>query len=353
MPVDLVHKHLLKACLSQTRLDFSQHLMKWETAQNLQEIDPASARLIPFLYRKAESFGVEIKNYGICRGIYLKAWYQYSLVSALPRKTLVNDALFDKAVLLKGAALQQGVYSLDPPTRPADDVDILIPRGENLKVLQKLIERGFWLDSPISSESLVKLRNSAGLRRGQDHFDIHWSVFPICLDPLFTERLVSRSLRGKDGLRYSSPVDSLLHTIVHGFGSNEIAPIRWILDAGLLIRSGEIDWVTFRQEVSATGWSTIVYPQMTVLQSEYGVKVPPEAYGPKMTSYLITIARIYLKTDSVWLRRFLRLFGWDFAVFAQNQGFRPTLRMAIVSTPKLTLYFIRELREVLSSYLRQ
>jgi hypothetical protein len=346
VPVSFSLRHLLAACLSEYPEEFSVHLRSWEELQDLQEIDAASAGLIPFLYRRAEAFGVQMRNHDLCKGMYLKSWYKYQLRSALPRELLLNNPRLKGAVLLKGAALQQSIYAFDPPTRPADDVDVLIPRESALITLKLMLGDGYQMDNTLSPETLVNLRNSVNLHRGREHLDIHWSIFPVCLDPGFSARLSARAKTGIDGLFYTSPADSLLHTLVHGFGLNEVNPLRWVLDAALLIRSGEVDWNIFNTEARATGWSSVLQYQINLLNSEFEVPVSKEIQLAEQKGYVIGIARMYLSTKNTWIRRFLRVIGWDLAVFSQNQGARPTLFRALVFFPKWVAIFLREFKEV-------
>ena len=112
--------------MSESSSDFEEAVRAWENVQRIDEIDYASMRLIPYLYKQSLKFRIGLSNEGICKGLYLRSWYTTQVKSAMPQRELRDLGLFHGSVILKGAALQQSVYRADPPTRPADDIDVLV-----------------------------------------------------------------------------------------------------------------------------------------------------------------------------------------------------------------------------------
>jgi hypothetical protein len=343
------HETLLRACLSETAKEFEVQVRAWEKIQPMEDIDYASMRLIPYLYKQSLRFDVELKDNGICKGLYLRSWYTIQVKTAMPQRELGNLGFLSGCLILKGAALQQSIYKEDPPTRPADDIDVLIPLALKNKGMTQLIASGFKLEGPFTLSTILTLRNSANLYKGASNVDLHWSIFPICRDPEFHERLVSRATPSTQAFLTPSATDNLIHTLVHGYGSNSIAPIRWVLDAVLLIRSGEIDWTLFNQEVEATGWSELVSHQFKYLKETFAIDAPSDLHFRPSNSYLMWIGRKYLRTNSLWVRRALRLIGWDFAVLATNFGLPPTLKNYFKLLPLHVRSFTQELQELLQS----
>lgn len=341
------HEYLLRACMSESSSDFEEAVRAWENVQRIDEIDYASMRLIPYLYKQSLKFRIGLSNEGICKGLYLRSWYTTQVKSAMPQRELRDLGLFHGSVILKGAALQQSVYRADAPTRPADDIDVLVSSEQKKSQLSSLIEVGFKLDGPFSADTVLNLRNSANLIRGASNVDVHWSIFPICYDPDFNQRLVARATMGNHGFLIPSATDNLIHALVHGYGSNSIQPIRWVLDAVLLIRSGEIDWPLFKKEVEATGWGPIVSHQLEYLRKAFEISLPEGLSFGASKGYLIWLSSMYLRTDALWLRRILRLLGWDFAVLAANVGIVPTFVNYFRIFPLLAKSFLQEFAEFL------
>ena len=318
MKISNEHRTLLMACTADDR-NFESELRKWEQVQDINEIDFATMRLIPYLYKKAKSLNVSMSNEGICRGLYLRAWYMLATVGSPSLEWVREREQFNSAVILKGAAFQATIYGKDPPTRPADDLDLLIPSKAVDAALDTLEVAGLKVDHGLSRQSIRSLRNGTNLYGNHMAIDVHWNLLPVSLDPTFTPRVLSRSVLVHGGLRTLCSTDHLLHTFVHGFARNEILPIRWVLDAALLIREGDIDWGLFWKEVSLTGWHRVVRRQIRFL-AQFGVIVP-EPVGQKFSSnWFLLISEWIVVSRKLWVRRVLRVLGYDFASWAQNNS---------------------------------
>jgi hypothetical protein len=318
MKISNEHRTLLMACTADDR-NFESELRKWEQVQDINEIDFATMRLIPYLYKKAKSLNVSMSNEGICRGLYLRAWYMLATVGSPSLEWVREREQFNSAVILKGAAFQATIYGKDPPTRPADDLDLLIPSNAVDAALDTLEVAGLKVDHGLSRQSIRSLRNGTNLYGNHMAIDVHWNLLPVSLDPTFTPRVLSRSVLVHGGLRTLCSADHLLHTFVHGFARNEILPIRWVLDAVLLIREGDIDWGLFWKEVSLTGWHRVVRRQIRFL-AQFGVIVP-EPVGQKFSSnWFLLISEWIVVSRKLWVRRVLRVLGYDFASWAQNNS---------------------------------
>ena len=337
--------HLIRACLSQDAETFSRHASSWDRAVDIDDIDAASMRLIPLYFKVAQSLGVKIKNAGLCRGVYLKSWYVYKTQGSMPLSTLLEALGNCEAVFLKGVALRSTVYRQDPPTRPADDIDLLVLPSEANAVIETLLARGFRPVANLSIKTFTSLRNGVNLANGNVNVDVHWSIVPICLDPEYLSRIWNRAQESAHGLRVLSDTDNLIHALIHGYGANSIAPIRWVVDATLLIRNGQVDWELFSREICATGWSEMAQRQLDILRMSFGIETPLELSLRRKRSYLAWVSRIYLKSESIYLRRLLRILGWDFGVYATNLQVRPTLAAFIRFLPAVSKAFLREYSE--------
>jgi hypothetical protein len=343
MSVSMQHHALLLACTAESN-EFEKALRNWEQVQDISDIDFATMRLVPYLYKKALALNVSMANEGICRGLYLRAWYLLTTVGSPSLKWIRENKLFDSAVILKGAAFQETIYSKDPPTRPADDVDLLISWDLVDGAFDLLQAAGMQMDHGLSRQTIQSLRNGANFFGANMAIDIHWNLLPVSMDASFTSRVLDRSVRLQDGLRTLSSTDHLLHTLVHGFARNEIPPIRWVLDATLLIRSGEVDWELFWEEVSLTGWYRVVRKQLRFL-SEFGVMVQEPTGQRFRWSWFLLISEWLLLAKGRWVRRILRLLGYDFASWAQNSSRSLSISGYLLNGPEWMGHVLQEWKE--------
>jgi hypothetical protein len=158
-------------------------------------------------------------------------------------------------MLLKGGALTLLHYR-DFGLRPMQDFDILVREEKASHALRLLRESGWETQTAVPrvfSSSFRRYRHSVSLSDGSGQsIDIHWHVLyldcrPGC-DGEFWADSVPVDLHGLQ-LRALNTTDQLLHTCVHGVGWNEIPPMRWIADAAVILRSGEIDWNRLLKQV--------------------------------------------------------------------------------------------------------
>lgn len=314
---------LLKACLAPDS-DFPRLLTEWEEAVELDDIDYGSLRLVPYLYRKLERNRLTARDHGRLRGIYARFWALHHT-----RATPALDAVASLPMtylVLKGTALQTMVYGNDPATRPSDDVDVLVHPSHREAALRYLLRNGFQEQFERPLEMWLKLRKCVGLTRNGVDLDLQWNIFYWSKDDKLTDRMFERAVeidyRGRPLLALS-PTDALLHAVTHGYGINEVPPIRWVLDAALLIRSGEVDWNLFVAESKASGWARSVATQLEILVEVFQVQIPGVILNQLRRSggrVDFAIQRVYLRSPSVWARRLARVFGWDKRVLASNLG---------------------------------
>jgi hypothetical protein len=345
--ISLEHDALLKACTA-SDTEFVANLLEWERIQDIETIDFASMRLIPYLYRKAESLKVQMANKGICKGLYLKAWYLHNTIKTPTIEWIEQQELLENAILLKGGALQYTIYKKDPPSRPSDDVDLLLPRHSAEKALDLLEKQNFQVNHKLSKATIFNLRNGINYFSLDKSIDIHWGIFPVCSDLMFTSRAFDRTIQVSEKLKILSPTDNLIHCLIHGYGTNDLAPIRWVLDAHLLVTSGMVDWELFWEEIDRTGWHRIIRQQIEVL-SRYNTSIDIPRFINFHINAVMFVTEMMLKTNNVYLRRALRLLGYDFGVWAQNFGVKPTLVNYFKTMPKWLPLIVQEWREFITT----
>ncbi len=269
---------LLRACLAPDDL-LERRLHEWESTVLLDDVDAGSYRLLPFLYRRVSRLGLAARDHGRLKGVYARHWYLYHRDIAGSLRILAD--LQDQGLsflLLKGVALQALVYGGDPPTRPGDDVDILVAAHDATAVADGLVSAGLRPAPGAPFPYVLATYRSFGFSGPAGTIDLNWRLHDYCADPLLEARLSATStdvdIRGLP-FRTARPVYHLLHALVHGSGWNEVPGIRWVLDAGLLARGlDEAEWSLFCSEVAACGWRRPILAQLTFLRDEAGAEVP-------------------------------------------------------------------------------
>lgn len=312
---------LLRACLAPND-EFVALLESWQQSIDLDDVDYGSHRLLPYLYRRLERAGLTVRDQGRLRGIYARFWALHH-TKATPALDAVSD-LPVPYLVLKGTALQAMAYGNDPATRPSDDVDVLVHPRDRERALRHLLRDGFDLEVELPLESYLQLRKGASLLRAGIAVDLHWNIFYWSKDPKLIDRMFQRAVpldyRGRPLLSLC-PTDTLLHTVTHGFGTNQVPPIRWVLDAALLIRSGQVDWALLESEAIASGWACATAAQLAVLVNVFGIELPPGLlrrlrWGGGRFDYALQWA--HLRARSIWAKRWARIAGWDTRVLGSN-----------------------------------
>jgi hypothetical protein len=169
--------------------------------------------------------------------------------SALAAAALLAESGIE-VMVGKGMALLLGDY-VRPGTRPMGDIDFYV-RHEHAIATVECLKKAGWSNLaafPETLEARIRRTPSIMLRHDRDgELDLHWH----CLSEIRKQRSDARIWAGSractvDGvaIRLPSANDLLFHIIVHGIYMNELAPLRWVIDAVLLARRvpNEIDWI--------------------------------------------------------------------------------------------------------------
>lgn len=233
--------------------------LQWLEAADFDAIDTSEQRLMPFFDSRLRELAIDHPVQGRVRGLFRWAWY----VEQTMRKELggilrlLAEAAIP-AVLLKGAVLSRVVYA-HPAHRPYGDFDILVPHAQQRRAIAALKAAGGFVSH--TSFHAITLRMPSGFS-----VDLHRSPYQTAfcarhVDPLFTrlrevEAIQREQARAQPGeasrLLTLGNADQLLHTIMHGLCPISPPPIRWIVDAVLLLRREreEIDWDLFQAEAA-------------------------------------------------------------------------------------------------------
>lgn len=257
---------------------------QWQQAVALDDIDHGSFRIIPMLshlLRQQSAEGPDIKRYaGMCR----KAWYSNKLIFH-PTAQLIRQWKSEgrELAVLKGLALAH-LYYPDPALRPMDDVDILVPPDQAVSTIDWFFENGWKHNYDIPHQSLVKYsvqkEHSVDMKHSSGHtVDAHWQPlrYPMPRDLIqeLWDAMITVEIMGLP-VKTLCPTDQLLHTCIHGFSWNRVPPLRWIMDAHMILKKDgdKVDWQRFTRFTTQLHLAPIAGAALKYLQEEYDEPIP-------------------------------------------------------------------------------
>ena len=306
---------LLRACLANDD-EFLEKFRSWEQTADLDSLNYGAVRLLPYLKIRVDQHSLQTDLKPKLDGIYRYFWAKRQVQGAAIDKHLVPFLNGKPAIALKGLSLEGLAYRL-PELRPFDDVDILVSRVHYFELAELAGDFGLDYAGPGPEQSTVYLRHAKTYRAKNIELDLHWTTIPVAADPQFELRMFERSQewpQGPRGFRNPSPTDCLLHTILHGNRGNSVSPIRWYLDAFLLIQRNSIDWPLFWREAELIGLNRQVKKAAARLNDlvEHQIIDLKNAPSSKRITGLSRIASLAsYGATSLWAGRLLRLLGSD------------------------------------------
>lgn len=267
---------LIAACLAADD-NLESSFRDFEKYGSLDHLNEGTLRLVPYLYRRLEKKKIPAIRLGILKGIYSRYWYLHHMFRSTDLELCERILKGIPFLVLKGRAFQHLLYGEDAPTRPTEDTDILVHPKDRREVFQRFLAEGFETKFPRLHEEVLMLGPSMGLEKDGTSIDVHWGFYPPVDDEGLIDEMFRSSiplLPGKKGIHTLCISHHFLHTLVHGWGKNEISPIRWVLDASLLARNPHINWDYLTSQASGSGWGAIASQQLQLLSSKYEVTFP-------------------------------------------------------------------------------
>ena len=237
---------LLRACL----MNGHEALTAWQQWRVIFEsgsLDEGSRRLLPLLYRNLKNQKITDPLISVLKEEYFHTWSENqfclrgiaSLIAEFDQGGIPN-------ILVKGSALAV-LYYEDVGLRPMKDIDLMVSRDQAKRSIQLLISLG-WKPAYSSPEALIPFEQATEFTDANNQkVDLHWRLLwegrPSVDDDDFWQASIAMQLNGIQ-TKSLSPADQLLHVCVHGAKWNDTAPLRWIPDAMMIIRSAKmkIDW---------------------------------------------------------------------------------------------------------------
>jgi hypothetical protein len=330
----------------------------WRSAVVVDDIDIGSQRLLPLLYRNLQRLGIDHPDLNRYRSVHRYIWVDNQLrIRQAVALMETMDAANIPVVLLKGIALATLCYE-DIGQRPMSDLDFLVSDADVQAAGQLLEQRGW--HSPdiamLASDEFRSVYNALTFSRHGTltEVDLHWhsahELWGADANADLYARAQTMEIGGIRALTLSD-TDHLFLTCIHGTRSNEIAPIRWIADAILLIRRRKIDWSQLSVQIRKGLSSRRLGAAFRYLEDEFEAGVPASFFAELAQS---SFSKVELLEDFVARRKppeVIAVLGTFCAVFWRNPYYR--------STPAGFLSFMRarwgarSMREIFSQGLQR
>ncbi len=275
---------LLRACLCPPAHAI-EAWRRWRSRVDLDDVDAASFRLLPLLFRTLQRHGVTDGDLARLAGVYRWHWVRTQLqVRAAAR---VLDRLAASGVptlILKGGALGPRYYG-EHGVRPMDDLDVLVPPAHAAAALALLHEDGWTSRRPDVARRL-QYRHSADLQhRDGGAVDLHWHVFNEFSgapdeDAVAWADAEPHQLAGRE-TRALCPTDELLLACAHGLRWSPVAPVRWLADVATICAAAgdRLDAERLRRNATARDLVTPVAETAGWLRDVLGLTLPPALEG--------------------------------------------------------------------------
>jgi hypothetical protein len=252
---------------------------EWASSVNVEVVDFGSHRLLPQVYANLLRHGVRHPLMATFKGIYRYYWYQNQILfrDVSPLLRSLQDAGL-KPLLLKGSALIP-LYYKEFGLRPMQDFDVMVPPSQLAETITVLEELGWQFVHP-SARDWIPFRHSTPLRNQNGRFlDLHWHLFGECWhfrddDDLWEKAIPIRI--GPVAALALDPTDQLLHVCAHGARWNEVPPVRWIVDAMMILNSvkSAIDWDRVLDRAEKHRLTLPMLDCLHYLQNRFGAPVP-------------------------------------------------------------------------------
>ncbi len=272
---------LLKAALNKDESAI-EAWKKWSSKVDFENTDNGSYRLYPLVYRNLTDLNIDPNHIPeIFKGVYRYYWsYSNRLfvkTSSVLKKLITNNI---PVLLLKGAPLAINFYD-NIATRPLNDIDIMIRHEHLNQTIDILNKNGFHSISPIHRNTF-KWRHAICFKNNDGfEIDLHLSLFLENLNEEHQETYWKHSENMNFmGLKTLTicPTDHLFHTIVHGLNHNDLAPIRWIADAKMIINKNTIDWERIVDLAIKNKLSVKLLVSLKYLKSNFIKTIPEEVF---------------------------------------------------------------------------
>ena len=179
-------------------------------------------------------------------------------------------------LVLKGYALAGTNYpSID--LRPMEDIDLAVRPEEFDRAAGIVAGMGFTLVDAVSTSPMR--RHGVEFQRPGEKFqlDLHQHVlfcsrWPSASDG-FWHRAAPFAIGNQPALTLCAE-DHLLHACIHGYRHNPVSPIRWMVDAALIVARPGIDWQVLIDEAERHRCGPLLAAALHFLVLEVEAEIP-------------------------------------------------------------------------------
>ena len=284
---------------------------EWRRRVRLEDVDGASHRLLPLLYRRLTGQGIDHPDVRRYAGVYKLVWYRNQIIFRQLEEllTLFQSQGID-TLILKGVALIL-LYYKDFGTRAMNDFDILVPTEQVQQAIQTLKTAGWSTEFP-TSEWRLRLTHSMLFSDAEEHeFDLHWHVMEeACLpddDRAFWQNAIPLIYNGIQ-TRALNPTDQLLHNLMHGLRWAEMPPVRWVADSVLLLEQvgSRVDWERLYERAIRSRLTVPLYTGLSYLSRVFQSPIPSQVvtrFGAAAVSHReVAEFRVKARRRNPWRR---------------------------------------------------
>jgi hypothetical protein len=242
----------------------------------VDRLDHGTQRLLPLLQRNLSSLGVTDPVLARCKSIYRYQWSRNQLL--FRRGASALEALAAAGVptlLLKGTALVARGYG-DPGLRPMNDFDVAVPEAMGARAVAALESSG-WSSRHHITPAFRRVKHAASFEDVAGfQCDLHWRILEESWEGGDADLWdASAAIEFQGGrTRVLSPADQLFHVCVHGARHASEPGIRWIADAVVLIRAGDLDWARVLDQAARRRFVLRVRATLEFLKMAMDAPVP-------------------------------------------------------------------------------
>ncbi len=246
---------------------------------DLDTLDPGALRLLPLVQRNVQRLGLENPWESRLHGVQRYWWAHNRLLVRLCSQALaaLRDAGHETLVL-KGVPLGLAYYG-DVALRPMSDFDILVRRSDAPSALVALSRLG-WSPERRVDDTYFRLRHGVSLHDPTGRtLDFHWSIHEEDVGPHADDEAWASSVPlDVEGVptRMLAPAPMLVHSLATGAKWAADPAVRWVADATLIVRRGDVDWVAFASEVARRRMVVRSRASLSYLQVAMRVTVPEQ-----------------------------------------------------------------------------
>lgn len=359
-PTDAEAAFLKLACARDA--EFPQLWNTWRESIDWQQVDTATARLLPYIYTRIQKLGIRDGFTERVKGVYKSTWLKNQLYIRATREVLeLANGAGIPVLVLKGVPLLTEVYG-DIGARALGDADLLVRPEDGQRFTELLLANGWhhakeWAsDRHNPAPSIYRITKATELENGKGvNLDVHYNIFAadhgvslidvlrlrplssLSYPDLFWQHATQTSVDGVPCLRLSAE-DTLIHLLVHGAEGNAYRGYRWVLDALLIIERLPVDWDVLATHASEFGYALEMYLGLRYLKETFSAAIPDTTIERLQANQASksSIAAYYARANTEHAKRFRGLGNLPLLWYAYWK-FEPSVRVKAVGFPSYVL----------------